>query len=124
MDFWEAIWIVIVSFAFIAYLVVLFSIIADLFRNHQQSGWIKAIWMIALIFVPFLSALVYLIVHGKGMALRSAREYSQIKQAQDDYIRDVAGKSPAEHIAEAKALLDAGTITDTEYQHLKTKALA
>ncbi|NGP06637.1 SHOCT domain-containing protein [Rhodococcus sp. 14C212] len=124
MDFWDIIWFIIVSFAFIAYLMVLFSIIGDLFRNHQQSGWIKAIWIVFLIFLPFLTALVYLIVNGKGMAERSAREYAQVKQAQDSYIREVAGKSPAEHIADAKALLDAGTITEAEYQALKAKALA
>ncbi|OOL33214.1 membrane protein [Rhodococcus rhodochrous] len=124
MDFWDIIWFIIVSFAFIAYLMVLFSIIGDLFRNHQQSGWIKAIWIVFLIFLPFLTALIYLIVNGKGMSERSAREYAQVKQAQDSYIREVAGKSPAEHIADAKALLDAGTITETEYQALKAKALS
>lgn len=124
MDFWDIIWFIIISFAFIAYLMVLFSIIGDLFRNHQQSGWIKAIWIVFLIFVPFLTALIYLIVNGKGMAERSAREYAQVKQAQDSYIREVAGKSPAEHIADAKALLDAGTITEAEYQALKAKALS
>ncbi|OLL20318.1 MULTISPECIES: SHOCT domain-containing protein [unclassified Rhodococcus (in: high G+C Gram-positive bacteria)] len=124
MDFWDIIWFIIISFAFIAYLMVLFSIIGDLFRNHQQSGWIKAIWIVFLIFLPFLTALIYLIVNGKGMAERSAREYAQVKQAQDSYIREVAGKSPAEHIADAKALLDAGTITEAEYQALKAKALA
>ncbi|EME66263.1 MULTISPECIES: SHOCT domain-containing protein [Rhodococcus] len=124
MDFWDIIWFIIVSFAFIAYLMVLFSIIGDLFRNHQQSGWIKAIWIVFLIFVPFLTALIYLIVNGKGMAERSAKEYAQVKQAQDSYIREVAGKSPAEHIADAKALLDAGTITEAEYQALKAKALS
>lgn len=124
MDFWDIIWFIIVSFAFIAYLMVLFSIIGDLFRNHQQSGWIKAIWIVFLIFLPFLTALIYLIVNGKGMAERSAKEYAQVKQAQDSYIREVAGKSPAEHIADAKALLDAGTITEAEYQALKAKALA
>ncbi|AWG97451.1 SHOCT domain-containing protein [Rhodococcus ruber] len=124
MDFWDIIWFIIISFAFIAYLMVLFSIIGDLFRNHQQSGWIKAIWIVFLIFLPFLTALIYLIVNGKGMAERSAREYAQAKQAQDSYIREVAGKSPAEHIADAKALLDAGTITEAEYQALKAKALS
>ncbi len=124
MDFWDIIWFIIISFAFIAYLMVLFYRIGDLFRNHQQSGWIKAIWIVFLIFLPFLTALIYLIVNGKGMAERSAREYAQVKQAQDSYIREVAGKSPAEHIADAKALLDAGTITEAEYQALKAKALS
>ncbi len=67
---------------------------------------------------------MYLIVHGDGMAKRSAREAAEFKSAQDNYIREVAGKSPAEHIAEAKALLDAGTITEDEFESLKSKALA
>jgi hypothetical protein len=124
MEFWDIIWYIIVCFAFIAYLIMLWMIISDLFRNREQSGWMKAIWIVFLFIVPWLTALVYLIVHGDGMAKRSAREAAEFKSAQDNYIRDVAGKSPAEHIADAKALLDAGTITEDEFQALKTKALA
>lgn len=124
MDFWDIIWYIIVCFAFIAYLIMLWMIIGDLFRNREQSGWVKAIWIVFLFIVPWLTALVYLIVNGDGMAKRSAREAAEFKQAQDEYIRDVAGKSPADHIADAKALLDAGTITEDEFQALKTKALA
>ncbi|MFD6896244.1 SHOCT domain-containing protein [Rhodococcus sp. NPDC060086] len=124
MEFWDIIWYIIVCFAFIAYLIMLWMIISDLFRNREQSGWVKAIWIVFLFIVPWLTALVYLIVHGDGMAKRSAREAAEFKSAQDNYIRDVAGKSPAEHIADAKALLDAGTITEDEFQSLKTKALA
>ncbi|MFD6859810.1 SHOCT domain-containing protein [Rhodococcus sp. NPDC060090] len=124
MEFWDIIWYIIVCFAFIAYLIMLWMIISDLFRNREQSGWVKAIWIVFLFIVPWLTALVYLIVHGDGMAKRSAREAAEFKSAQDNYIRDVAGKSPAEHIADAKALLDAGTITEDEFQSLKAKALA
>lgn len=124
MDFWDIIWFIIVSFAFIAYLIMLWMIIGDLFRNREQSGWVKAIWIIFLFIFPLLTALVYLIVHGDGMAKRNAREAAEFKTAQDNYIREVAGKSPAEHIADAKALLDAGTISEEEFQALKTKALA
>lgn len=124
MEFWDIIWFIVVSFAFIAYLIMLWMIISDLFRNREQSGWVKAIWIIFLFIFPLLTGLIYLIVHGRGMAERSAREAQQFKAAQDSYIREVAGKSPAEHIAEAKALLDAGTINDEEYQALKAKALA
>lgn len=124
MDFWDIIWFIIVSFAFIAYLIMLWMIISDLFRNREQSGWVKAIWIVFLFIFPLLTGLVYLIVHGRGMAERSAKESAQFKAAQDNYIREVAGKSPAEHIAEAKALLDAGTINEDEYRALKAKALA
>ncbi|WP_425904295.1 SHOCT domain-containing protein [Rhodococcus sp. DT1] len=117
-------WYIIVCFAFIAYLIMLWLIISDLFANRDQSGWVKAIWIVFLFIFPLLTGLVYLVVHGRGMAERSAREAAQIKSAQDNYIREVAGKSPADQIADAKALLDAGTITEDEFQALKSHALA
>ena len=123
-SFWDFLWVILVSFAFIAYLMLLFSIITDLFRDHKTSGWVKAIWVVFLIILPFLTALVYLIVKGDDMAQRSAQAARQMQAAQDDYIRQVAGKSGAEQIADAKALLDAGTITPDEFAALKSKALA
>jgi hypothetical protein len=125
MDFWDIIWFIIVSFAFIAYLMLLFAIIGDMFRDEKTSGWVKAIWIVFLIFVPFITALIYLIVNGNKMTKRSVRAAQHAKDVQDAYIRQVADtKSPAEHIADAKALLDNGTITDAEFQALKAKALA
>jgi hypothetical protein len=124
-NFWDIIWIVIWSFVFVAYLMVFFRILADLFSDHELSGWIKAIWIIALIFVPFLTALIYLIARGRGMA---ERQYAAVRQAQsqtDAYIQQVAGgKSSAQDIADAKALLDSGAITRAEFDTLKAKALA
>ncbi|WFR72566.1 SHOCT domain-containing protein [Prescottella defluvii] len=115
---------ILVSFAFIAYLMLLFSIITDLFRDHKSSGWVKAIWVVFLIILPFITALVYLIVKGDDMTKRSVRAAQQMQDAQESYIRQVAGKSSADQIADAKALLDAGTITQDEFQSLKAKALA
>ena len=74
MSFWEVVWFIIISFAFVAYLMVLFSILGDLFRDRGTSGFVKTVWIIALIVFPFLSALIYLIARGSGMAERSARE--------------------------------------------------
>jgi hypothetical protein len=118
--FWLLIW----WFLFFAYLVILFQIIGDLFRDRALSGWWKALWIIGLIAVPFLSALIYIIARGKGMAERQLEAVQQAKADTDTYIREVAGKSPAEHIADAKALLDAGTIDQNEFAQLKAKALA
>jgi len=123
-NFWNIIWIIFWSFAFIAYLFALFAVVADLFRDHKLNGWWKALWIIFLIFVPFLTVLVYLIARGRGMAERSAKEQKQVQQATDAYIQQVAGSSPADEIAKAKALLDAGTITQAEYDSLKAKILA
>lgn len=120
---WDTIWWFLLIFVFIAYLMALFSIIGDLFRDHKMNGWVKAIWFVFLIFLPFLTALVYLIARGRGMAERQAAQVKAVQQAQDDYIRQVAGGASAE-IAEAKKLLDSGAITQQEFEVLKTRALA
>ncbi|MFD5174729.1 SHOCT domain-containing protein [Nocardia sp. NPDC058379] len=124
MSFWEVIWLIIVSFAFVAYLLMVFMIIGDLFRDHKTSGWVKAVWIICLIFLPFLTALAYLIFRGQGMAERSNAQAEQIQQAQDSYIKETAGTNPAAQIADAKKLLDEGSITQAEYEQLKAKALS
>lgn len=121
--FWNILWILFWSFAFVAYLMALFSIVGDLFRDHKLNGWFKAIWIIFLIFVPFLTALVYLIARGRGMAERQQAAVQQAQEQADSYIKSVASTSPSDDIAKAKALLDAGTITQPEFDALKAKAL-
>ena len=124
-SFWDIIWWFLWIFFFMAYLFALFAVIADLFRDHKLSGWWKAVWIIFLIFVPFLTALVYLIARGSGMAERAQKEARQVQAATDDYIRATAGAaSPSDEIAKAKALLDAGTISPAEYDQLKARALS
>ena len=123
-SFWDFIWYTLVIFAFVAYLMILFWIITDLFRDRALSGWWKAVWVVFLVVVPWLTAVVYLIARGRGMSHRAAEAQSQMQQQSDDYIRSVAGKSSADQIADAKDLLDAGTITQQEYEALKAKALA
>ena len=122
-SFWDFLWLIIVSFAFIAYLMVLFSIIGDLFRDHKSSGWVKAIWVFFLIVAPFLTALIYLIAKGDGMSKRQVAAMQEAKDEQAQYIRQVAGRTSAEEIAHAKTLLDKGTITEEEFGQLKAKAL-
>ena len=122
--FWDFLWTAIVVFAFIAYLMILFNILVDLFwRDHKTSGWIKAIWVIFLIVLPYLTALVYLIARGKGMAERAREQAMAAKRDTDDYIKQAAGRSPAQEIADAKNLLETGTITQAEFDTLKAKAL-
>lgn len=124
MSFWDVVWFIIISFAFIAYLMVMFSILSDLFRDRETSGFAKAVWIIALIFLPFLTALVYLIARGSGMAERSMHEAQTMQKQQEAYIRDVAGKpSPVDQIAEARRMLDEGAISQAEFDRLKEKAL-
>ncbi|TDE94292.1 SHOCT domain-containing protein [Occultella glacieicola] len=128
MDFWQSFWDIIWwffwAFVFISYLMALFSIVADVFRDRELSGWAKAVWMIFLVFVPFLTALIYLIARGKGMAERSAGQARQAQDAADNYIRSVAATSPSDEIAKAKGLLDSGTITAEEFERIKARALA
>ena len=82
------------------------------------------LWIIGLVVIPGLAAILYIVIRGRGMAERQRASLQRAKTDADAYIREVAGKSPAEHIAEAKALLDAGTISPEEFAKLKAKALA
>ncbi len=124
MDFWNVLWLIVVSFAFIAYLMLLWTVLADLFSDHKTSGGAKAVWVVFLFFIPLLTSLVYLVVRGPGMAERTQAQYASVKAAQDSYIRDVAGHTPTSQITDAKALLDSGAITEAEFAALKAKALA
>ncbi|MFN7572879.1 MAG: SHOCT domain-containing protein [Betaproteobacteria bacterium] len=123
-NFWDIVWLMLSTFVFIAYLFVLFQIVSDLFRDHELGGGSKALWIIGLVFLPMLTALVYIVARGRGMAERQRAALQRAKSDTDAYIRQVAGKSPAEQIADAKALLDAGTISAEEFARLKAKALA
>jgi Phospholipase_D-nuclease N-terminal len=125
MSFWDFFWLMIWTYIFVAYLVLLFHIISDVFRDHDLGGFAKALWLIALIFVPFLTALIYVIARGRGMAERRAGAARQAQAETEQYIQSVAGTTnSADQIASAKHLLDEGTITQGEYERLKEKALA
>ena len=126
MSFWDVVWFIIISFAFIAYLMILFQIVTDLFRDRDESGWMKAVWIVCLIFLPLLTALVYLIARGPKMAERQSRAMADYQAQQEAYIRNVATQSggPADEIAKAKQLLDDGHITQADYDRIKEKALS
>jgi hypothetical protein len=122
-NFWDLIWLIFSAFMFVAYLLILFQVVADLFRDSELGGGSKALWLIFLVFLPMLTALVYVITRGSGMAERQLAAMQRSKSEAEAYIRQVAGKSPAEQIADAKNLLDAGTISAEEFAKLKAKAL-
>ncbi|SFJ98927.1 PLDc N-terminal domain-containing protein [Cellulomonas sp. KH9] len=131
MDFWEFFWLVVWSFFFIAYLMVIFQIFADLVRDKDLAGGWKAVWVVFLLVAPFLGGLVYLIARGRGMSERATAAAIGARREADAYIRAVAsspapaaGMAPAEQIAEGKKLLDSGAITPTEFDALKAAALA
>ncbi|WP_166851369.1 SHOCT domain-containing protein [Isoptericola sp. BMS4] len=123
--FWDFFWFLVWIFLFMAYLMVLFQILTDLFRDRELNGWWKALWVVLLIFLPLLTALVYLIARGRGMAERQVAAVKTAKADTDAYIQSVASQaSPADQIASAKSLLDAGTISAEEFERLKAKALS
>ncbi|WP_223985728.1 SHOCT domain-containing protein [Arthrobacter sp. NicSoilB8] len=117
-SFWFFIWI--------AALTVYFRCLFDMFGDHSLSGWAKAGWAILMIFLPWLGALIYLIARGRSMAERQMARVAQQQAAQQEYIKQAAGTAatPAAQIADAKALLDSGAISATEFESLKAKALA
>jgi heme/copper-type cytochrome/quinol oxidase subunit 2 len=131
MSFWDFMWFIFVSYVFIAYLMVMFSVIGDIFRDRSTGGFSKALWIVAMIFLPVLTLLVYLIAKGRGMAERSVERAQQMQHNQEAYIREVAASAPAaraatpvDQVTQAKALLDSGTISPAEFESMKAKALA
>lgn len=122
MVFWDFFWMLLSLVYVVSYFFVVVFVIMDLFRDDTINGWGKAVWIIALVFVPFLTALVYLIARGSGMAARA--NASRVRSApENDSYRPAASSSPSDDIARAKSLLDGGTITQGEYDALKSKAL-
>jgi hypothetical protein len=118
----DFLWSLLVIFFMVIYFMMLFQVIADVFRRRDVSGGKKALWLLFLLVVPVVALIAYSITNGDGMALRNL-EAAQRSQARfDDHVRDVAGGSAAE-IARAKELLDSGAITEPEYQQLKARAL-
>ena len=120
-----ALWTVFAIFMFVIWFWLLIMIFSDLFRDHETSGWAKAGWTILILLLPFLGILIYLIVRGSGMAQRSADAQQAAQTEFDSYVRETAGTdSPADQIASAQALLDAGSISQDEFDQLKAKALS
>jgi hypothetical protein len=118
-------WTMIIFFAWVCWIMLVFRVFGDIFRRRDTSGWTKAAWTVFVIAIPFLGVLIYLIANGGAMNSRDV-EQSRTAQAElDDYVKSVAGSSgPAAEIDKARQLLDNGAIDQTEYDALKAKALA
>jgi NADH:ubiquinone oxidoreductase subunit 6 (subunit J) len=124
-SFLDLIWTIIVIYALFVVIMILFSIVGDLFRDHELSGWGKAGWLILLVVFPLVGILLYVIVRHRGMMERAAAQEKAAKAELDTYVRDTAGSGgPAQEIASAKSLLDSGAITEDEFAALKAKALS
>jgi hypothetical protein len=112
-------------FMFVIWFWLLVAIFSDLFRDHETSGGVKALWVIFVVLVPFVGILFYLIIRGHGMAERSAKQAQAAQQQFDAQVRNAGGStSAADQIAQAKSLLDSGAIDQSEFDSLKAKALA
>jgi hypothetical protein len=121
--FLDVLWTMIIFFAWVAWIWIAITIFIDIFRRHDIGGWHKAAWVVFVIVLPFLGVLVYLIAQHEGMRERSEKQARAQQEAFDQYVRETAGGSAAE-IAKAKEMLDAGTITQAEFQAIKAKALS
>jgi hypothetical protein len=122
--FWDVFWFIVISFLFLSYLILFFQVVGDLFRDREVSGLMKVIWIVALIVLPFLSLLIYLLTRGKGMAERQAQQAQEAQKAFDAYVRQAAGSGgAASELANAKAMLDSGAISAEEYEKLKAKII-
>jgi NADH:ubiquinone oxidoreductase subunit 6 (subunit J) len=123
--FGQALLVVLEVFLFAAYLMVLFTIIGDLFRDHETSGWVKAAWVIFLIFLPFLGALIYLIARGSGMRERALAQQQANQKQFDAYVRQTAGGgSAADELAKLSKLHDENKLSDEEFEKAKAKIVA
>ena len=123
--FLEVFWTILIFFGFVIWLWLLFTVIADIFRRQDASGWVKVLWIIVVILLPFLGVFIYLIAEHQGMTERAAKTQKGVEEETAQYVQSVAGQSdPASQIANAKKLLDNGTITQAEFDQIKQKALA
>ena len=121
--FWTMMW----WFLLFAWIVVLFQVIADIFRSHDMGGWSKALWAIFVIIVPWLGVLVYLIARGKSMGQRDFEQMKSQDAAFRGYVQDVAGpggsQGTADELVKLAGLRDQGVITDAEFAQQKAKLL-
>ena len=123
--FLGVLWSMLVFFVWVAWFMLLFKIVGDVFRRRDIGGGMKTLWLLFVLFVPFLGVFVYLIANNDEMAQRDL-ERAQAAQAQfNDYVQQAAGSGgAAAEIDKAKKLLDSGAINESEFAALKAKALA
>jgi len=119
--FWSMLWF----FLFFIWIWLLITVFADIFRSHDMGGFAKAIWVIFVIFLPYLGVFVYLIARGHKMQEHAMEAAKANDQAMRAYVRDAAGTSasPAEELSRLNDLKNQGVIDDAEFERLKAKAI-
>lgn len=120
----EALLTVLSIFFIVIWIWILITVLIDLFRDHELSGWWKAVWVFFLVFLPVITVLIYLIARGGGMRERAIAEQKQVQQATDEYIRSVSGSSPVDQLHRLDELRTRGAISQEEFDRLKARLLA
>jgi hypothetical protein len=124
ISFGEILLVALEIFFFVIWIWILITILSDLFRDHETSGWAKAAWVLFLVFIPFVTALIYLIVRGGGMRERAIKAQAEAKQHMDTYIQEQAHTSPADELHKLQELKEKGALSSEEFDKAKAKLLA
>jgi hypothetical protein len=125
ISFGELLLVVVEIFLFVIWIWILFTIITDLFRDHEMSGWLKAVWIVLLVFIPFLTALIYLVARGDEMRDRTIKAQAGAKKHFDEYVREQAhASSPADELHKLQDLREKGALSEEEFTAAKAKLLA
>ncbi len=123
-SFGDALLLALEIFFFVIWIWILITILTDLFRDHELSGWWKAVWVLFLVFIPFVTALIYLIARGSGMRERALKAQAEAKHHMDAYIQQQAHSSPADELHKLNDLKEKGAITSEDFEKAKAKLLA
>lgn len=125
ISFGEILLVALEIFFFVVWIWILITILSDLFRDHELSGWAKAAWVLFLVVIPFLTALIYLIARGEGMRDRTIKAQADAKKHFDEYVREQAhASSPADELHKLAELKDKGALSQEEFDRAKAKLLA
>lgn len=120
----EALLTVLSIFFIVIWIWILITVLIDLFRDHELSGWWKAVWVFFLVFLPVITVLIYLIARGSGMRERAIAEQKHMQEASEQYIRSVAGSSPVDELHRLNELRERGAITQAEFDAMKARLLS
>jgi hypothetical protein len=124
ISFGELLLIALEVFFFVIWIWILITILSDLFRDHELSGWAKAAWVLFLVVIPFLTALIYLIARGSGMRDRTIKAQAEAKQHFDSYVQQQAHSGPADELHKLNELKEKGALSAEEFDRAKAKLLA
>jgi len=122
--FLEVVWTMLIFFAWVIWFWMLIAILSDVFRRRDMGGGKKTLWVLFVVFLPFLGVLVYLLANHDSIAERRAKDERGARRELDEHIRSVSGGGSAAEIEKGKQLLDAGAITQEEFDAIKARALA